>query len=122
LGQLQAKLVELGLDTSTDLIVVSDHGHSIVAGDPTVFPLRGIDSPDGGAGVVGAIDPQGYLVSDGVGCTRDPVMSGIKQSGDRLYPEQTDDATGSTCGKGGAKYNTGSFVVPSTLPADAVVI
>ena len=140
LGQLQAKLVELGLDTSTDLIVVSDHGHSIVAGDPTVFPLRGIDSPDGGAGI-GAIDPQGYSVSgdvrtadlltragfthvyDGVGCTRDPVMSGIKESGDPLYPEQTDDATGSTCAKGaGAKYNTGSFVVPSALPTDAIVI
>ena len=141
LGQLQTKLVELGLDTSTDIIVVSDHGHSIVAGDPTIFPLRGIDSPDGGAGVVGAIDPQGYSVSgdvrtadlltragfahvyDGVGCTLDPVMSGIKANGDPLYPVQTDDATGSACNKGaGAKYNTASFVVPSTLPTDAIVI
>jgi hypothetical protein len=89
----------------------------------------------------GAIDPQGYSVSgdvrtadlltragfahvyDGVGCTRDPVMSGIKANGDPLYPVQTDDAAGSTCGKGANyKYTTGAFSGASTLPADAVVI
>jgi predicted AlkP superfamily pyrophosphatase or phosphodiesterase len=141
LGQLQAKLVELGLDASTDVIVVSDHGHSLVAGDPNIFPLRGLDTPDGGPGAVGAVDPQGYSVSgdvrtadlltragfahvyDGVGCTTDPVLSGIKANGTPLYPLQADDATGTACGRGaGFKYNTGSFVVPSTVPTDAVII
>jgi arylsulfatase A-like enzyme len=141
LGQLQTKLAQLGMDASTDIIVVSDHGHSLVAGDPKVFPLRGITSPDGGAGVVGAVDPNGYSVSgdvrtadlltqagfahvyDGIGCTLDPVLSGIKANGDPLYPVQTDDATGTSCGKGASfKYNTGSFVVPATVPADAVII
>ena len=142
LGQLQAKLVQLGLNAATDIIVVSDHGHSLVAGDPSFFPLRGIAaSPDGGAGIVGATDPQGYSVSgdvrtadlltragiahvyDGVGCTSDPVLSGIKASGDPLYPAQTDDATGSACGKGANfTYTTGAFLVPSTVPSDAVII
>jgi len=142
LGQLQARLTQLGLDATTDIIVVSDHGHSLVAGDPAVFPLRGITaSPDGGAGVVGAPDPQGYSVSgdvrtadlltragiphvyDGVNCTSDPVLSGIKASGDPLYPPQIDDSTGSLCGKGANfKYTTGPFLVPATVPADAVII
>jgi arylsulfatase A-like enzyme len=141
LGQLQTKLTQLGMDSATDLIVVSDHGHSLVAGDPTLFPLRGItSSPDGGAGVVGAVDPQGYSVSgdvrtadllkragfshvyDGVGCTADPVLSGIKANGDPLYPQQVDDATGTACGKPNFKYTTGAFLVPATVPTDAVVI
>ena len=142
LGQLQAKLTQLGMDGTTDVIVVSDHGHSLVAGDPKFFPLREITaSPDGGAGVVGAIDPQGYSVSgdvrtadllakagfahvyDGVGCTQDPVMSGIKANGDPLYAGQTDDATGTACGKGANyKYTTGAFLVPDPVPSDAIVI
>ena len=142
LGLLQAKLTQLGIDVATDIIVVSDHGHSLVAGDPSFFPLRGIaNSPDGGAGVVGATDPQGYSVSgdvrtadlltragiahvyDGVGCTTDPVLSGIKANGDPLYPAQTDDATGTVCGKGANfKYTTGAFLVPATVPSDAVII
>lgn len=140
LGNLQTKLAQMGLDASTDIIVVSDHGHTIVAGDPSVFPLRAIaDSPDGGAGAIGAVDPQGYSVSgdvrtadlltraglahvyDGVGCTYDPVMSGITASGAPLYPPQT-DSDGSACGKAGTMYNTGSFKVPATLPGDAIVI
>ena len=140
LGNLQAKLAQLGLDASTDLVVVSDHGHSLVAGDPAFFPLRAIgDGPDGGAGVVGGVDPNGYSVSgdvrtadllkrsglahvyDGVGCTNDPVLSGIKANGDGLYPAQT-DSDGTVCGKADTKYNTASFKVPATLPADAVII
>jgi predicted AlkP superfamily pyrophosphatase or phosphodiesterase len=142
LGQLQSKLAQLGMDAATDIIVVSDHGHSLVAGDPNFFPLRAITtSPDAGAGAVGATDPQGYSVSgdvrtadlltragiphvyDGVGCTSDPVLSGIKANGDPLYPVQTDDATGTVCGKGANfKYNTGAFLVPATVPSDAVII
>jgi hypothetical protein len=90
---------------------------------------------------VGAPDPQGYSVSgdvrtadlltragfahvyDGVGCTSDPVLSGIKANGDLLYPVQTDDAAGTLCGKGANfKYNTGPFLVPATVPSDAVII
>src|SRR5207237_441149 len=42
LGKLQSKLAALGLRESTDLLVLSDHGHSTVAGDPAIFPLRAL--------------------------------------------------------------------------------
>ena len=60
LGKLQAKLEALGLRDGTDLIVVSDHGHSTVAGDPAIFPLRALNGEADGHGSVGALDVQGY--------------------------------------------------------------
>jgi|GEM_PF-219617 len=40
LGELIAALRNNGMDTSTNIIVVSDHGHSSVAGPAQTFPLR----------------------------------------------------------------------------------
>ncbi len=133
LGQLQAKLTELGLNSTTNIIVVSDHGHSNVAGPATLYPLRAV-----AGGAVAGIDPNGYSVSgdvrladllaragftayDGSGCSYDPVLSGIKADGSTVYPTQT-DADGSICGTAGKKYTTASFKVPATLPAHALVI
>jgi len=134
LGQVQAKLKELGQDTVTDIIVVSDHGHSNVAGSSALFPLRAIED-----GNVGAIDPNngysvsglvrladlmhraGFVVFDGIGCSYLPVASGIKADNTPVYPVQT-DGDGSACGKEGQKYNTASFKVPATLPPQALVI
>jgi arylsulfatase A-like enzyme len=50
LGKLEAKLTELGLGASTDLIVVSDHGHSTVSGDQAIFPLRALNGEPNGQG------------------------------------------------------------------------
>ena len=140
LGQLQGKLAALGLTETTDLIVVSDHGHSTVAGEPEFFPLRSLTGGPDGSGAVGSADAHGYAVSgdvrsadlltraglahvyDGVGCTFDPVMSGIKPDGTPLYPVSI-DTDGMTCGgAAGAKYTTPSFRVPATVPTDAVII
>lgn len=133
LGRLQAKLRELGMADDTDLVVVSDHGHSNVAGPAELFPLRTIND-----GRVGGLDPAwGYSVSgsvrmaddltragfhayDGQGCIYAPVMSGIRADGTRLHPTRYDD-DGSVCGKPGP-YTTPSYKVPDELPADAVVI
>ncbi len=123
LGKLQAKLVELGLRDSTDVIVVSDHGHSTVAGDPAVFPLRALQGEANGQGEVGALDTNGYAVSgeirtadvlsragfahvfDGGGCLLDPVLSGIRKDGSLVYPTRS-DTTGS-CTPGAAVTPTG---------------
>ncbi|HVU51290.1 MAG TPA: alkaline phosphatase family protein [Polyangia bacterium] len=140
LGRLQTSLATLGLAATTDLIVVSDHGHATVAGDPAFFPLRGLTGAPDGSGAVGPADPHGYSVSgdirsadlltkagvphvyDGVGCTYDPVMSGIKADGTQLYPTQI-DVDGTICGgAANAKYTTVSFKVPATVPTDAVII
>ena len=134
LGQVQAKLRELGLDTVTDIIVVSDHGHSHVAGPSRLFPLRTIAD-----GQIGAADPAngysvsglvrladlmqraGFTVFDGFGCGLLPVAMGVKADGKPVYPLQT-DADGKICGKAGQKYTTPAFKVPADLPPKSVVI
>jgi arylsulfatase A-like enzyme len=110
LGQLQDKLAELGMAKDTDLIVVSDHGHSNVSGPLDLFPPRLVTDR-----AMGAIDREhGYSVSgnirlahemsmagirayDGAGCMFDPVMSGIKADGSPLHPAKT--ASGDACGR-----------------------
>jgi len=42
LGELMAALRTNGMDTSTNIIVVSDHGHSSVSGPVATYPLRTI--------------------------------------------------------------------------------
>ena len=150
LGKLQAKLEELGLGDSTDLCVVSDHGHSTVAGDATLFPLRALTGEPDGHGEVGAADPKGYAVSgeirtadvlaraglqhvyDGGGCQFDPVLSGTRKDGSLVYPTRKDFA--GTCtplpgpspadrGKASpVPYSMPSFRVPEAVPKDAIVI
>ena len=133
LGQLRAKLKQIGEEATTDIIVVSDHGHSNVAGSSKLFPLRTIED-----GAVGAVDPNGYSVSglvrladlmhragftvfDGIGCTYLPVGLGIKADGSPVYPVET-DVDGKLCGKEGQKYNIGPHKVPASLPPNALVI
>jgi arylsulfatase A-like enzyme len=133
LGQLRARLRQLDEEATTDIIVVSDHGHSNVAGSSELFPLRAIQD-----GAVGAVDPNGYSVSglvrladllhragftvfDGIGCTYLPVALGIKADGTPVYPVET-DLDGKLCGKEGQKYNIGPYKVPASLPPNALVI
>jgi arylsulfatase A-like enzyme len=135
LGRLRAKLKELGWDNSTDIIIVSDHAHSTVAGSSTLFPLRSIKN-----GEVGDIDPNGYSVSgmvrladlmqragftnvyDGIGCSYLPLsMGGIKADGTPVYPVQV-DKEGKLCGKEGQNYLSGPFKVPTNLPPKSIVI
>ncbi|HEY3256098.1 MAG TPA: alkaline phosphatase family protein, partial [Polyangiaceae bacterium] len=150
LGKLEAKLAELGLRDSSDLIVVSDHGHSTVAGDPAIFPLRELKGEPDGHGVVGALDAQGYAVSgeirsadllaragfkhiyDGGGCLLNPVLSGIKKDGSLVYPTRTDHSGSclvtpalTPTGKKQAPtllYSLPAFRVPEPAPSDAIVI
>ena len=133
LGQLRAKLKELGRDGSTDIIVVSDHAHSNVAGASDLFPLRAIRD-----GMIGEIDPNGYsasglvrladllhragfVVYDGLGCSYLPGGVGIKVDGTSVYPTKIDQ-DGSVCGKAGERYMTASYKVPASLPPKAIVI
>ena len=139
LGQIVTRLKALEIYDNTDIIVVSDHGHSSVAGDASLFPLRDIRS--GKVVTTGTNPANGYSVSgdvriaqlltdngvaanvyDGWGCIKDPVMSGILKDGAQVYPIR-EDTDGTACGNGpGYQYNTRSFRVPSPPPEDAVVI
>jgi len=143
-GALQRRLDQLGLTASTNLLVVSDHGHSSVAGDAELFPLRELRGSADGNAKVGDADPKGFSVSgeirsadvlqragmrhlyDGTGCRFDPVLSGIDARGKPVHPIRVDHS-GRTCagGKPQAKpfeFTSGNFRVPEKLPEDAVVI
>src|SRR5205823_6050201 len=97
LGRVLAKLRELGLEASTDIIITQDHNHSTVSGDIAHFPLRAI--VDRG---IGAVSRDGYSVSgfvrtaelltrdglkafDGASCRDIPVLSGIMADGTHLH-------------------------------------
>jgi arylsulfatase A-like enzyme len=133
LGRIRDKLKQLGLAASTDLIVVSDHGHSNVSGALDSFPLRAIRDRD-----AAEIDPAGHSVSglvrladllrragfaayDGLGCTYVPLAAGIKANGAPLYPVST-DVDGTVCGKAGQKYQAPAMKVPAELPPGALVV
>jgi arylsulfatase A-like enzyme len=133
LGKLIAKLDALGLRDKTDLVVVSDHGHSNVSGPQDRFPLRAVQG-----GAVADIDPHGHSVSgmvriadllrragftafDGLGCTFVPVAMGIRKDGTPVYPTKV-DGDGKLCGKEGQKYQAPPSKVPAELPAHALVV
>ena len=136
LGKLEDKLAELGIDKTTDLIVVSDHAHSNVSGPLDLFPLRKVEN-----GKMGSIDPEhGYSVSgdvrlahelsmagirayDGGGCAWDPVMSGLTAEGKQLHPDK--DVSGDRCGNSyrGKKYTSPDYdLLHPFLPREAFVI
>lgn len=135
LGQLRQTLEQLGRASTTDLVVVSDHGHSSIGADPLRFPLRALDGEPDGRARIGAMAQPGYIVSgdvhsaewlrragfphtyDGADCTFDPVMSGIKTDGKPLYPTRTDAQCEPL-----TRYTTPSYRVPDPLPEDAIVI
>ncbi|WP_124949503.1 alkaline phosphatase family protein [Sulfuriferula thiophila] len=129
LGELQARLKALKMAANTDIVVVSDHGHSSVAGDADWFPLRVIAdgkpgqtselaySVSGDVRTADLLTRAGFTAFDGNGCVLDPVMSGIRADNTPVYVTQTDN-DGSICGKAGQKYTTASFKVPATLPLD----
>ena len=136
LGQLITTLKNLKMYDLTDIIVASDHGHSNVSGDLSLFPLRSISGgsvkdadPVGGFSVSGDVRLAQLLadnnvvsnVYDGNRYKYDPVLSGIMADGAKAYPDQI-DTDGTVTGTAGRKYTTRNFVVPARLPSDAVVI
>ncbi len=148
LGKLETALKEQGRLSDTDIVVVSDHGHSNVSGSQLEFPLRDINK-----GTIRRIDKRhGYSVSgdfrpaallhsagfsayDGQGCEYDPVLTGVTTTGKRVLSMHV-DTKGRVCGgnvkvvdqnghrnnDAGIKYTTQSYKVPRVLPKDAVIV
>jgi len=125
LGELIAALRANAMDSSTNIVVVSDHGHSSVSGPVATFPLRAITAsatvPSGGVSgaAIGAADPNGYSFSgdvrsadlltyrgfaayDGAGCSTS-AMYGLTADGKPVIPVKV-DTTGSLCGSANTKY------------------
>lgn len=148
LGKLEAALKAVGKLSITDIIVVSDHGHSNVSGPQNTFPLRDISKgkishidADNGYSVSGDFRPAallhhaGFNAYDGEGCEYDPTLTGITASGKHALTVHV-DTTGKVCGGDikvvdqnghrdndvGTKYTTASYKVPEVLPKNAVVV
>jgi predicted AlkP superfamily pyrophosphatase or phosphodiesterase len=152
LGELREALAKQNLADSTNIIVVSDHGHSTVSGPTALFPLRTITpATEIKAGIsnaqIGAIDPlhgysfsgdvrsadlltyAGFKAFDGMGCAVS-AMAGIMGDGKTVY-KALEDVSGELCGSPNSKYMAvsatlanpvASFKVPKELPPHAIVI
>lgn len=141
LGELMAALRANGMAESTNLIVVSDHGHSSVSGPLALYPLRSRDGralqAGGGYSFSGDVRSadlltyRGFHAYDGSGCLVS-AMAGLDAGGKPTVPVQL-DASGALCGAANSKYQAisaslpqpvASFKVPAPgrLPQDGIVV
>lgn len=146
LGELLAGLKANGLDKTTNVIVVSDHGHSTVSGPTGLYPLRAIaasaTAPNGplvngstsgtSAATLGAVNAAGYSFSGDVRSAdlltyrrfaaydgngcSTSAMYGLSASGTPTVPVRN-DATGALCGAANTKYQAISAVASFKVPA-----
>ncbi|BDG07041.1 alkaline phosphatase family protein [Anaeromyxobacter paludicola] len=144
LGELLAALKANGLDKTTNVVVVSDHGHSSVSGPLALYPLRAITpspTPPSGAAVngatsgtsaatLGAVSATGYSFSGDVRSAdlltyrgfsaydgagcATDSMYGLDAAGKPTLPVQV-DATGALCGTAGARYQAISATLPTPV-------
>jgi arylsulfatase A-like enzyme len=140
LGELISALRANGMDSTTNIVVVSDHGHSSVSGPLAFYPLRTITPsttvPGGGlvngstsgtsGAAIGAVNPAGYSFSGDVRSAdlltyrgfsaydgsgcSTSAMYGLSASGVPTLPVNV-DATGALCGAANTKYQS----ISSTL-------
>jgi arylsulfatase A-like enzyme len=133
LGELIAALRANGMDRSTNIVVVSDHGHSSVSGPLSLYPLRAITAssslPNGAlvngatsgtsAASLGAVNANGYSFSGDVRSADiltyrgfnaydgsgcgTSAMYGLDANGNPTLPVKT-DTTGALCGTANARY------------------
>jgi arylsulfatase A-like enzyme len=140
LGELISSLRANGMDSTTNIIVVSDHGHSSVSGPLSLYPLRSITPsttlPGGGlvngstsgtsSAALGSLSATGYSFSGDVRSAdlltyrgfsaydgsgcSTSAMYGLSATGVPTVPVQI-DATGALCGSANTKYQA----ISSTL-------
>ena len=140
LGELISALRANGMDTTTNIIVVSDHGHSSVSGPLSLYPLRAINPsatlPNGplvngstsgtNTASIGAVNTGGYSFSGDVRSAdlltfrgfsaydgsgcSTDAMYGLSAAGVPTVPVKI-DTTGSLCGTANTKYQA----ISSTL-------
>ncbi len=146
LGELTAALKAQGLDTTTNVVVVSDHAHSSVSGPLNIYPLRSINpsatAPNGptvngstsgtSAASFGGINPSGYSFSGDVRSAdlltyrgfkaydgsgcSVSAMYGISATGTPTVPVRL-DTSGSVCGAANTKYQSISATGSFRVPA-----
>ena len=140
-AEIVARVEELGLAPTTDIILTADHGATTVAGHPGHFPLRQISTAIGADGVPvarpGAVEHDhgwsvsgqailveplrraGFKAFNGRKCVYDPLMTGLRADGSTVYPALAEPGV---CD--GKKYTSAGYPLPAPgdVPADAVLI
>ena len=144
LGELLAALKANGMDTDTNIVVVSDHAHSSVSGPVGIYPLRAINAsptaPNGAAvngatsgtsaATLGAASTNGFSFSGDVrsadlltyrgfsaydgGGCSTSAMYGLTASGTPTVPVRS-DAAGTLCGAANAKYQAVSATLATPV-------
>jgi len=144
LGELMAALKANKMDANTNLVVVSDHGHSSVSGPLALYPLRAITPASAAPGgplvngatsgtsnaAIGAIDATGYSFSGDVRSADlltyrgfnaydgsgcvTSAMYGLQADGTPTIPVQV-DADGSLCDAANTKYQAISARLPTPV-------
>ena len=144
LGELMAGLKAQGIDKTTNIIVVSDHGHSTVSGPLSQYPLRAIaasaTAPNGplvngstsgtSAATLGGASASGYSFSGDVRSAdlltyrgfaaydgngcSTSAMYGLGVTGTPTVPVKL-DAAGSLCGAANSKYQAISASLPTPV-------
>jgi len=144
LGELISGLRANGMDSSTNIIVVSDHGHTSVSGPLGLYPLRAIipsgTVPNGGlvngstsgtsTASLGATSASGYSFSGDVRSAdlltyrgfsaydgsgcTTSAMYGLSASGVPTVPVKQDDSLGSLCGGSAKLYQAISSTLTTT--------
>ena len=135
LGELISALRANGMDSTTNVVVVSDHGHSSVSGPLAFYPLRAITPsttlPSGGlvngstsgtsSAALGAVNAAGFSFSGDVRSAdlltyrgfsaydgtgcSTSAMYGLSASGVPTVPVNI-DATGALCGAANTRYQS----------------
>lgn len=144
LGELIAGLRAQGMDSSTNIVVVSDHGHSSVSGPLNLYPLRAIAAsasvPNGGlvngsssgtsGATLGAVASTGYSFSGDVRSAdlltfrgfkaydgsgcSTSAMYGLAADGTPTVPVKV-DTIGTLCGAPNTKYQAISATLASPV-------
>lgn len=144
LGELISALRANGMDSTTNIIVVSDHGHASVSGPLGLYPLRAITPsttlPNGApvngstsgttTALLGGVNASGYSFSGDVRSAdlltyrgfsaydgngcSTSPMYGLNASGVPTVPVKI-DTTGSLCGTAGTKYQAISSTSPTPV-------
>jgi arylsulfatase A-like enzyme len=144
LGELITALRANGLDGSTNIVVVSDHGHSSVSGPLALYPLRAVTAsttlPNGAlvngstsgtnTAAIGAVSASGYSFSGDVRSAdlltyrgfkaydgsgcATSPMYGLNAAGVPTLPVKLDVA-GTLCGAANSKYQAVSATLPTPV-------
>ena len=144
LGELISALRFNGMDSTTNIVVVSDHGHTSVSGPLSLYPLRAITPsttlPNGAlvngstsgttSASVGAVNANGYSFSGDVRSAdlltyrgfsaydgsgcTTSAMYGLSASGVPTVPVKL-DATGALCGAANTRYQAISSALPAPV-------